>query len=314
MQLDVHPMPLRDAALLMPEWSSADKITCYAILGGIPKYLEVLDHKSSLEENIVRVMMSPDGVLYEEPKYLLQSETKETRRYASVIEAVAGGATKLSEIISRAGMQGGDHVSPYLERLIRMRILERMKSFGAPPKARENRYFVADPLFRFHSRYVIPNSSAISRNFGKVVFDRFVRPDLPQFMGLAFEEICREHVRLFAQERMGVPAHAIGKIWAGNYDIDVAGKLLDGSWVLGECKWDRSGTGESILRKLSEVAKEATTEAPAATHFVMFSRSGFTPALAARAKTDASIVLYEPGELIDRPESIDLDLAPSPAL
>jgi hypothetical protein len=257
-------------------------------------------------------MMSPNGILYEEPKYLLQSETNETRRYASVIEAVAGGATKLSEIISKAGMQGGDHVSPYLERLIRMRILERTKSFGAPPKARENRYFVADPLFRFHSRYVIPNSSAISRNFGKEVFNRFVRPDLPQFMGLAFEDICREHVRLFAQERMGAPAHEIGKIWSGTYDIDVAGKLLDGSWVIGECKWDGSGTGESILRKLSEVAEDATNHAPASTHFVMFSRSGFTPGLVARAKTDASIVLYEPDELIDWPDGLDLDLTTNP--
>jgi hypothetical protein len=111
---------------------------------------------------------------------------------------------------------------------------------------------------------------------------------------------------------MGAPAHEIGKIWSGTYDIDVAGKLLDGSWVIGECKWDGSGTGESILRKLSEVAEDATNHAPASTHFVMFSRSGFTPGLVARAKTDASIVLYEPDELIDWPDGLDLDLTTNP--
>ena len=93
-----------------------DKIACYAILGGIPKYLEALDPKSSLHENIVKIMMSPNRNPITKPKYLLQSETNETRRSASVIEAVAGWrATKLSEIISKAGMQGGDHVSPYLD-------------------------------------------------------------------------------------------------------------------------------------------------------------------------------------------------------
>jgi hypothetical protein len=58
-------------------------------------------------------------------------------------------------------------------------------------------------------------------------------------MGGAFEEICREHARRYSQERLPAPAQVVGQIWGADYDIDVAGRLLDGSMLYGECKWRR---------------------------------------------------------------------------
>jgi hypothetical protein len=48
-----------------------------------------------------------------------------------------------------------------------------------------------------------------------------------RIMGGAFGEICREHARRFSQEYFTAPAQEIGRIWQADYDIDVAGRLLD---------------------------------------------------------------------------------------
>ena len=56
-------------------------------------------------------------------------------------------------------------------------------------------------------------------------------------MGPAFEEICREHARQYSQERFPAPAQEIGRIWDADYDIDIAGELLDGSMLLLPAPW-----------------------------------------------------------------------------
>ena len=71
-------------------------------------------------------------------------------------------------------------------------------------------------------------------------------------MGNAFEEICRDHARKYSQERLPAPAQEIGQIWNAGDDIDIAGRLLDGSMLYGECKWTRDRIGEGILETLSK--------------------------------------------------------------
>jgi hypothetical protein len=146
------------------------------------------------------------GALFEELEFLLQSELKEPRRYASIIAAIARGGTKLGQVVNRVpGIKDTTQITPYLEPLIRMRIIERVRSLDADENSRDNRYYVSDPLFRFYYRFILPNLSPISLGFGRQVYERQIQPHLSECMGWAF--------RLHAQERFDVPASEIGKIW-----------------------------------------------------------------------------------------------------
>jgi AAA+ ATPase superfamily predicted ATPase len=300
MSMELGQMTLREASQFLPAYSSVDKITAYSVLGGVPYYLQLCDQQQSLRENIVRIVMSKSGQLFDEPEFLLQSELREPKRYASVIAAVANGAKKLSEIIGRVGFKDTSQITPYVTQLVRLGLLERQKSFDASPRERDARYAVADPLMRFWYSFVGPNLSTISRGFGGAVFDRIVQPQLAEYMGLEFESVCREHLRLHAQERFSVPAQGIGKIWSADYDLDVTGKLLDGSWIFGECKWQNQRIGESMLSDLKSSAEAAMKGVPAASsHFVLFSKAGFTPELARLAEADSHIVLYSIDDLVE---------------
>jgi hypothetical protein len=191
-----------------------------------------------------------------------------------------------------------------LEKLERMRLIRIVKSMDASPKERDRRYFIADPLIAFWYRFVQPNLSSVAQNFGAEVWRHQIAPKLDEFMGSAFEEVCREHARRFSQEYFSAPAQEIGRIWQADYDIDIAGKLLDGSMLYGECKWWRDLVGENILDELIERASR--TDYGRDNHkrqFVLYARTGFTTALQRRAATQPGIVLHTPQTMLRTPRT-----------
>ena len=113
--LSLEPMSLREAAEFLPTYSAAEQIVACATFGGIPYYLQMCEPNAPLRENIERLLMSKTGSLFEEPEFLLQSELKEPRRYASIVAAIARGETKLGQVVNRVpGIRDTAQITPYL--------------------------------------------------------------------------------------------------------------------------------------------------------------------------------------------------------
>ena len=298
--MDVQPLPLRDAVQFFPRYSAEDKILAYGIFGGVPFYLRLCDPDVSLEENATNLLLTDAGALIDEPNVLLQSELRETRRYASILAAIADGCTKTGEISGRVrDIKDSVSLSSYMERLERMRLVRAVRSLDAEPKSRDRRYFVNDPLIAFWHRFVRPNMSSVMQGFGPEIWRHQVAPRLDEYMGVAFEEICRGHARRHAQECLPAPAQEIGQIWGADYDLDVAGRLLDNSMLYGECKWRRGAVGEDVLSTLIERAERTGYgRGTEARHFVIYARSGFKAGVQERAAEDRRIVLYTPRTLL----------------
>jgi|SRR6185437_1155468 len=301
---EILPMSLREAAEFVPQWDPADAISLFSVLGGVPYYLEMCDPSLTFSDNIKRLFLVPSALLQEEPEYLLRTELNEPRRYASIAAAIADGATKPSEIVARVpGLTSASEVSTYINRLQQMRIVVRERSLDADEHSRNNRYSLQDPLFRFWHRFVRPHLGTLNRGFGDDIWSRNIRPFFNEYMGPAFEVVAREHLRDHAQERFSVPAGDIGRIWGGDFEIDIAGRLLDGSALFGECKWENALIGESIRKRLGEyVAKTRYAEDAQSRHFVFFARKGFTEELRNTAKIDGSIQLVDMEELVRSPD------------
>lgn len=300
--LDLAPLSFVEAAQFIPRYSAEDKLVTCSILGGIPFYLQLLDRRSTLQSNIIRLLLTQIGSLVDEPIVLLQSELREVSRYASVLVAIANGCTKHGEIIGRVReISDSGALGPYLEKLERMRLIRIAKSMDASPKERDRRYFIADSLIAFWYRFVQPNLSSVAQGFGAEIWRHQIAPNLDQFMGGAFEEICREHSRRFSQEYFSAPAQEVGQIWQADYDIDLAGKLLDGSMLYGECKWWRDLVGENVLDELIERASRTDygRDNPKR-QFVLYARMGFTAALQRRAASQPGIALHTPQTMLRR--------------
>ena len=76
--LKMQAMDFYSAQQFFPNYSIEDKITAFAILGGIPHYLKQFSDKYSLDENIVRSILSRGSVLYSEVEFLMRQELRET--------------------------------------------------------------------------------------------------------------------------------------------------------------------------------------------------------------------------------------------
>jgi uncharacterized protein len=169
----------------------------------------------------------------------------------------------------------------------------------AAPKSRDRRYFITDPLTSFWHQFVRPNMSSVTQGFGSAVWQHQIAPHLDEFMGRAFEDICREHARSHSQERLPAPAREIGQVWGADYDIDVAGQLLDGSMLYGECKWSRNEIGEGVLETLIDRAQKTSYgHGVDQRHFALYARSGFRTSVTDRADSDARIVLHTPQTIL----------------
>lgn len=300
LRLEVKALPLRDAAGFFPDYPAEDRILAYAIFGGVPFYLRLCDLGASLEENVTNLLLTDTGTLVDEPNVLLQSELRETQRYASILAAIADGCTKLGEIGGRLrDIKDSVSFSPYMRRLERMRLVRVVHSLDASPRSRDARYFVDDPLVAFWHRFVRPNMSSVMQGFGRDIWRHQVAPQLDGYMGGAFEEICRGHARRHAQEVFPSPAQEIGQIWSADYDIDVAGRLLDGSMLYGECKWRCGAIGADVLGTLIERAKRTEYgRGVEDRHFILYARTGFKAGVHERAREDERIVLMTPSTML----------------
>ena len=66
-----------------PNYSSEDKALAYAILGGIPRYLEEFDPDETIDANVKRHILRRIAPLYSEVEFLLHKELRETAKYNS---------------------------------------------------------------------------------------------------------------------------------------------------------------------------------------------------------------------------------------
>lgn len=300
LELDLGPLTYRETAAFFPEWSRDERLRAYGILGGIPYYLNLCDPSFTLDENILDLVFTMGAPLGDEPNNLLQAELRDVTRYATILRSVADGCTSSGEIINRVReLRETSALAPYLQKLVELRLIRVVRSLDAGERERDRRYYLDDPFLSFWYRFYLPNLSPLAAGHAHEVWRHTIEPRLDQYMGGLFEWICRDYARLYLAEVLPAPAQEVGQIWAGDFDIDVAGRLLTGAAFTGECKWWSGPMGTNILEHLRDTSARTPYERGAGERFyLLFSRSGFTPELKRQARKDPSVRLIGPAELL----------------
>jgi uncharacterized protein len=286
--VDVRPFDYFHAAAFAPSWSAEDRVRLYAIAGGIPDYLEEFDDSRSLRDNLARLAYAPDGRLFREAQDLMRAEFTEPRTYESVIRAIAHGARSPSQIADSTGISGANRVTPYLERLMDLAIVERRvpPRDAAEPRPRRSQYVLADGYLRFYYALVDPWRSAIQMGNGGKVLDDLMQQDLDDFVSHAFEDVAREYLRRASAAGLLPPLSEVGFWWYPGGDIDAAGVARGHLVAAGSAKWRREYMKPRDLADLQQAARAvAPSDQPL---FFLFSRSGFDSNL--RAQPDVRLV------------------------
>lgn len=209
----------------------------YAVFGGTPQY-QVWAGKGSLVSIIRNRVLTKGEALYEEPLHLLREEQKirDPGTYFAVLRAISGGAAQFNEIEQQARVESNLHVM--LDRLEELGYIEKRLPVDVTSKKSRSTYRIADPFFRFWFRYVFPNRSRLERARVDEVLKE-IEADLDNFMGLAFEDCCRNWVGRYAHSDRLPSSEILGSWWSrdGGVEVDVVGMSKGRYDLLGSCKW-----------------------------------------------------------------------------
>lgn len=287
-QWHLQPLSFSSLTEFFLDWTAEERVAAYAIVGGVPAYLNWLDPSQSLTENIRRVILAEGGMFLAEPTFLLYDEVRQPRSYLAVLKAIGLGNHTLTDI-SNDTLIATSHLSAYLSRLQDLKLVERRLPAIIPPakrrRSRQGRYHLRDPFFRFYFRFIAPFYDYLPFDMDRVL-DK-VKQELRAFVGLtAFEELARQWV--IQQGKAGklplVP-DLVGSHWSSRVQLDVVAANWPARQVmLGECKWGHKAVTRQVVRELVEgKTPRLKRDLPDSgdgwqVHYAVFSRAGFTTA------------------------------------
>jgi AAA+ ATPase superfamily predicted ATPase len=135
-QWELGPLPFGSLRTFLSGWSAAERVAAYAMVGGVPAYLEWLDPRHSLSDNIRNVMLRPGSMFVAEPSFLLYDEVRDPRTYLAILGAIGAGHHTLRDI-SNACLIGSSHLSAYLSTLQDLRLVRARGAitYGMPTSA-----------------------------------------------------------------------------------------------------------------------------------------------------------------------------------
>lgn len=131
-----------------------DFLLLYALTGGVARYVEYfVDNEAMTGKAMLQLVFSTEGGLSRSEGDLMFADDFRVSSfvYLEILQKIAGGATKRSDIQDNITQD----VSAYLKRLEELfGIVSRVSPLLRDNQARQVRYCIADPYFRFWLRFV----------------------------------------------------------------------------------------------------------------------------------------------------------------
>ncbi|NOZ70774.1 MAG: ATP-binding protein [Chloroflexi bacterium] len=297
----LDPLDLVAAAQFVPAYDTIQALETWAILGGIPYYLETFDDRQPVLDNVQNHILHPRSLLYDEPRLLLMEELREPRNYFSILQAIAHGRTRRNEIGQAAHLPLSS-VGKYLDVLRSLGIVERQVPITEtrPEKSRKGIYGIQDPFLRFWFRFVHPFRDRLELGYVDAILAEKVRLQLDQFVAKAFEQAAQWFISRQAQQgRLPMTPTRVGRWWSPQGEIDlVALDDRNKELLVGECKWTKRPVGINVLEELKRKASLLPGGPWQRIVYTLFAKQGFTAALQALAADEENILLFTPSDLL----------------
>lgn len=291
-QYKIKPFSFFETCDYFNSFSYEEKAFIYGLTSGIPLYISLFRENKSLKQNIIDIFLSSNGYLFEEPTNLIKQECRDPSTYNSIIQAIATGATKLSEISNQVGIETG-LCTTYIKKLISLGIIIKDYPIYKPSK-KQTIYLLEDHMFQFWYKFVLPNISLINIGMGEKVYEK-IEPHFYEFMGYIFEDICKQYLWLLnIREELPLFFLKLGRWWGNDprikakAEIDILAYNDENQILLGECKWRNEEIDKKVLEKA--IFRSELFSFP--NKFIyLFSKTGFTSYCLEYSKTNPSIHL-----------------------
>lgn len=266
----------------------------YFVVGGTPAYRgEYLPDVvvDDFDAFVTAHVLNPASPLFREVRALLAEDPalRETGLYHTVLAAVAEGNTTRGKIANWLGRKATD-ISHHLT------VLEDSGLLRAEPdafRANRSRYEILEPLVRFYHAIMRPHWTRLEQGRpprAASIWRNQQQQFLSQVAGPTFETMCRHWTATMASTTTvgGSPSTVRSGVLydqrqRASHELDlVAFDASDRVLAIGEVKWGET-LGAAHLARLIQVGELLDAQGRGPERLLMFSGSGFTRELRARA-------------------------------
>ena len=294
-QWRLDPMGFKSVSRFRQDRSFEDRVLHFAVAGGIPAYWLQFSDELDFIENLRTHVLKKGEMLYDEVEFVMREELREPRYYFALLQAIAHGKRKLSEIVNATGITQ-PMANKYLGVLADLKIVEREVPVTEekPLKSKKGLYMIVEEFFRFWFRFVFPHRAELEMGDIDSVL-RKIRSELPQYLSSVYEKIAVETLKVHKDI---FPFTSIGRWWHRSEEIDiVAINKEENSVLFCEVKWSNKPVGINVYESLRDKAEKVLWgRKDRRETYCLFSKKGFTQAMIKRARKEG-VILFKEDEL-----------------
>lgn len=238
-----------------------EKLKILAVMGGVPRYLELINPKLSAEENIRKLCFDRDSAIYNEfEKIFTDIYSSRNRIYKPVIESLVDGKLTQEKIAIKLKTEQSGKLTEYLSDLELGGFITRDHTWNIDSGKVSNlsTYRLSDNFIRFSLKYVLPNQLQIEKGFYGAKSLQTL-PGWNTIMGLQFEcLVLNNHMKIV--ELCGIQHDEV--VFANPFfqrktarmagcQVDYLIQTRDTAYLC-EIKFNRSEMGINVIKDMQE--------------------------------------------------------------
>ena len=226
--------------------------------GGSPRYWQLAKAlRGSVQDAVDALVLDPHGILHDEPVRLLLEESPSAIELRPILDAIGGGATRVSDIAGRIG-RAATSLSRALDRLRELGLIEREIPFGQTERdTKRTHYRLVDPLLRLWFRVVAPNRSKLAAATKKARL-ALLAEAFPALRQEAWEALCLASISAPHKRPKAFGAwQPARRFWQGSVAAwDLVSESTDGkSLLLGQARvFDKTPTLAQLTAAAQAIA------------------------------------------------------------
>ena len=235
-----------------PKYTSEDLLCLYMLTGGVAKYVAwLMNAKATTKAKMLRWATQAGSPYLTEGTELIISEFgKDYTNYLSILQLVASGMTKQSEIDGALGKNTG----AFLDNLeTEYSYLHHKQPMFSKPNSRNSRWQLDDCFLRFWFRFILRNQALVEMERNDLLLE-IVERDYERYSGLVLEQYFRQ--KWMEEERVTL----VGNYWNrnGQNEIDmIALNDIDKTAVVAEIKRQRKKFNpDELANKASAISND----------------------------------------------------------
>ena len=294
--IKLQDLTFLDLVRAYPENTVSEVVQIYGVIGGVSSYVSRWNPKVDVRTNICRNVLSPYGWLHHEAERYISLRLRELAVYETILSAIAAGNRKLNDLYHLTGFSRAK-ISVYLRNLMEMDVIEKADSFetGGDRNTQKGLYQIRDHYINFWFRFIYPHLSDLYLLKPEEFYDRYIAPDIDEYMNRYFVQVCMEYMELM--NRVGKLPLQVTKLgtWIGKQGtVDIVAQDAVRNTLVGSCNWSKPMMTAADVEGLEQTLKKARLSPK---HIFLFTATEFAQELVELAGKDERFILVDMKEL-----------------